>query len=242
MTKTFDSTTPYGKLAVLLLSPPGQGKTTLVLQWPDLGYINLDNNLDGPVRYLKSVGRFKPFKHAYPLEDSNGKPLEDCNVWSNLKLVTKELLADSAVGCIVIDSMTVMNRLCTNHVLYLKGHRDPDAVMEMKYWDIWKAAMFNYIMDIRNSGKHLFVLCHIKYVRGEFGDGIKKILPTISSNLADYFGCMFTDIWFSRLQVVSGKPQHTIESMGTAIIDLKSSILLPASETAENVLKKALMK
>jgi len=222
-------------LAVLLIGPPGSGKTTYALQFPDVWVADCDNNLAGPVRYLKSVGKFKPFKADSIQFDDDGKPITPAQSWERLVTKTQEALKSPDIKTIIIDSLTHVDRI----LLVWCMEKLRKATPEFDVWNMFKLRLYDYLVKIRSGGKSVIVICHEKIEYDKNGS-IDKFVPAVSTNLKDYFGYLFTDVWRSELHLVGGKYEHNIRVTPTALHDLKNSLLLTNTINSEELLWKTI--
>lgn len=220
-------------LAVLLIGPPGSGKTTYALQFPNVWVADCDSNLSGPTRYLKSVGKLTPFMTDSIQFDDDGKPITPSQSWERLVIKTQEALKNPDVKTIVIDSLTHVDRILLVWCMDKLRKTTP----EFDVWNMFKLRLYDYLVKIRSGGKSVIVICHEKIEYDKNGS-IDKLVPAVSTNLKDYFGYLFTDVWRSELHLVGGKYEHTIQVTPTALCDLKNSLLLTNKIDSKELLCK----
>jgi hypothetical protein len=90
-------------------------------------------------------------------------------------------------------------------------------------------------MAVRASGKNLLIACHEKIEYDKQGN-VKKYTPVLTTNLSQYFGYMFTDIWRCLLVPTgAGKYKGQIKTLPNSTSDLKNSLQLPAELEASYV-------
>ena len=230
--KTSTPTSPKEKepLSILLLGPPGSGKTTLAMQFPDVHFIDCDRNLDGPERYVRTI---KPsltytYDSIMVTDDNQEVKVEDRYDRLRAKLVEARTLPCQTV---VIDTMTMVNEYIIRKVLKQQGQSAmrPMDYQPMKsfYWEL-------LVSGIRSMGKTTIVTCHeiimtepdSKQIMKENIVGYK---PSVTGGIADYFGGFFTDIWRCETSPTPRGTSYIIRTNKTTKSpDLKSSMGLPA--------------
>jgi hypothetical protein len=216
---------PKQPLALLLIGPPGSGKSSLALQFPAPYIADIDLNLDGPIRHLRKV---KPdFSYWYdtiPLDEA-GKPVPVYDQWNRLQIQLAKAVKEPAVKTIVIDGLTHLNNILMAHVTKQAGKSD----MDISLWIPFRKNLMEFIMWLRGSGKDLVMICHEELVykadaKNIMQQTLVKRSPAVSSRLTDYFGGFFTDMW--RCDSSPG-PNNTmkyfVQITRTAVDDLKNS-------------------
>jgi GTPase SAR1 family protein len=211
--------------SILLMGPPGGGKTTFALQWPNLWVANCDQNLAGPMRYLANENKYPAFSYDDIAQDGGGTPVPMHLQWNRLESVTKDALADPSISTLFIDSLTHVDRILYAHCCKAQGVKD----LEFQQWNMFKNSLYRYIMEARTSGKTILLACHENIEYDKKG-AVEKYVPTVSTNLKNYFGYMFTDIWRCTLETVGGgKITARITTHPNNVSDLKNSLLLGKS-------------
>ena len=209
-------------MSILLTGPPGGGKTTFALQWPGLWVADCDGNLDGPVRWLQKKSLFTPFKFDAIAKNDKGTPLLTNEQWPLLKQRTVLACADDTIQTIFIDSLTHIDRILQDWILVSQKTND----MSFPQWNAFRSELYKYLAAIKSSGKTVIVACHEKI---EYGSDFKleKYVPAVSTNLKDYFGYLFTDVWRCEIRPAgAGSVEAHIRVLPTQYSDLKNSILL----------------
>jgi len=225
--------------AILLMGPPGGGKTTFALQWPGLWFADCDMNLAGPMRYLQSTGKEATFKYDTIPYDDEGKPLDLHQWWNRLVAKTNEAIKDPTIETICIDSLTQIDNMLVEHTMRTQGTK----VMEIQHWRPFRKDLHEFIMRARSCGKTLLVCCHEEIVFDKKG-AVEKYRPSVSTKISDYFGYYFTDIWrCTIIDAGAGKLRAVVTTHPTAVSDLKNSLLLGQEiEASYSVVKQAIEK
>lgn len=221
------------------MGPPGGGKTTFALQWPNLWVADCDQNLAGPLRFLKAQGRLPTFSYdSIALDDSN-KPLNFVEQWERVEARTTAALTDPNIQTLFIDSLTHVDRILYQYCCAKQGVKE----LEFQQWNLFKNTIYRYIMRIRSSGKTLIIACHEKIETDKKGN-VEKYTPVISTNIKDYFSYLFTDVWRCTLSDAGGgKLKATVTTHPTAVSDLKNSLLLGREvEATYSAVKQAIDK
>lgn len=227
---------PKDPMSILLLGPPGSFKTTLALQFPKVGVMDCDSNLDGPERWVRKTNPTLSYGFVNINRDDKGNELNPWDKFDNLQMQLKLAKANPEIQTIVIDTMTMVNEFIVQKVLKEQGQsmmRPMDyQPMKSHYWRL-------LVGGIRGAGKTTIVTCHEviltqpgKTVMTEEIVGYK---PSVSGGIADYFGGFFTDIWRCEARPLPGDKQQAIirTNKSPKCPDLKSSIGLPPEMEAK---------
>lgn len=220
--KTSDPSLLLQGLTLLLIGPPGSGKTPLALQFPSVGVIDCDANLAGPMRYLISKNLYKPFKWQRADRTDDDKPIELPFIWSNVRRVAKQLVKDPEVQTIVLDSLTYCDTALYQHCCRTQGVVDLTGFM----WAPYKRELHSFLAECKASGKTTIVTCHEKIEYDKKGN-VEKYLPSISTGVSAYFSYYFSDIWRCTLEDPgAGKPMvMKVRTASTQLFDAKNSLL-----------------
>ena len=238
-------------LAILLMGPPGGGKTTFMLQFPGLYVLNCDRNLAGPVRYLKSINKYTPFKY-----DTISQYEEDCTDvfgthkvgdmvdikfgWARLRALAQAAIKDPIIQTIGLDTLTWCDNALYAHSCRVQGLKE----LEGFNWAPYKRELHAFLAECKAAGKILIVNCHEKIEYDKKGN-VEAYVPSISTGISAYFGYYFSDIWRCTLVDQGGTRglKAIVTTHPTAVSQLKNSILCGATleanyEAVEKYLKK----
>lgn len=228
---TPDNPKPKEPLSFLILGPPGSGKTTFSMTFPDVHFIDCDRNLDGPERYIRTINKGLSYTYDSIMVDDEGKEIDVENRYDRLKLKLREA---RSLPCktVVIDTMTMCNEYIIRKVLkdqQQKSMRLADyQPLKSLYWEM-------LVSGIRSMGKTTIVTCHEVMITEPNKQNMSKedivgYKPSVSGGIADYFGGFFSDIYRCEIESLPGNKSRFIlrTNKTSKSPDLKSSIGLPS--------------
>lgn len=205
---------------------PGTGKTTMALQFPKPGLIDIDNNLAGAIQgeALKGID----FVWDTPYEDADGSPIDPTKnpveFEKRFRALFDEFYSDPNIETVILDSATAITTMFCNRIVKEKRAEK----MEIQHWPLF----IKYWIDMINiaksvKGKRTILIAHEELVKDDLDGGMKRMLLLPSKARAIIPG-MFPDVleFFIDAKSVGGKPvsKHLIRCKGdNRVSGLKAS-------------------
>lgn len=211
-------------LSVLLIGPPGGGKTGIAMSFPDPYFIEVDRNLDSAVR----VSGTKRFWYDEP---TTMVPEEQ--VWSKTVELAKNACKEPQIKTIIIDSFSQLAGYARAHILDKlkrmgavdnKG-KPLDNIRIQDYLTLldW---FRQFVFALRSSNKHIVFTSHQQLIQIDDNTAPYWALA-IPGQSKDSFAGWFGDSWACVNEPVSGgKTKFFIRTRPTygTTKDLKTSM------------------
>lgn len=216
-------------MSILLIGPPGGGKSTLAMQFPNVLIMDCDENLDGPELINRKLTPSLSWSYESIRTDDSGKPLPVETCYDRLVTALSTAANYSQIKTIAVDGLTHVNEFIIRKVLSEQGNKQ---VMEPHYWTPFKSKTYNLLVaKLRGAGKTTICTCH-ESILTEIDDkkiGKETIIgyrPAYQGAIVDYFGGFFTDMWRCYSQGAPGNKQEFVLTVSrTAKSDfLKNSL------------------
>ena len=216
---TTDTKLPSPK-SYLFIGPPGGGKTTFALNFPGLWIGDCDNNLDGPLLHRRKLDpAFKCFYTDLNLNADGVRIENDADKWTRMLAAVNEAITEPSVETLFLDSLTHFNEWLLQWSMKKHGIKE----MQRQHWPLFRAQLINWIMRYRSCGKTTIVACH-EEIKTDSQGNVLRYTPAMSSNLRDYFGYLFTDIYrFDSAPASGGKTAFTVQVTKSPRSDCKNS-------------------
>lgn len=200
--KTFSSTSPIidEPSSILLRGLPGSHKTTLALQFPNVGILDCDGNLRGPVSWIRTVlKKDLEFRYVEVRKDDKGQVIMDPEkLWGSYARGFNELVADPWVKTIVTDSLTGLDQILLLYTMQLQGIKVVEK-MERQHWLPFRKTIQELAFKMRQTGKTNIVCSHENSTTDKQG-AIIRYDVALSTKLRENFGWIFTDVWYMESQ------------------------------------------
>jgi len=226
--------TPRSGTSILIRGAPGCGKTVFSLQFPRVYHLDCDENLAAADAFCRASWGLKmtdlSYKYARVRFDDKDAAITDLKeLWPNYVRHFNEAVAQpyTTVSTIVTDSLTGLDQILLRRVLSEQGREA--EVMRIQDWIPFRNKLNELALRMKQTGKINIVCCHEEVVKDNAGNLIKYDI-TLSSRLSDYFGWVFSDVWYLEgPRVLGGKfqpPQLYCQPMQYRS-DLKNSFGMP---------------
>ena len=220
-----------GSLAILVVGEPKSGHTSLGMDFPGLGVIDIDHNLASAVRRF---GAQRPkFKYTQPALLDNGSPRPIGERWVQTVNETKAMMIDPDIKTILVDGLGGLSTYLIDHILKSaveSGTASPKtkapafdtndvskrvAQMEIQHYGDFARLLRMYVMMVRASGKYFVMTSHQSGDTDEVTKAIHYVLA-IPGQLKDTLGGLFTDVWATSVTPYSlGQHRYEIRTKPT---------------------------
>lgn len=175
---------------LLLLGPPGGGKTSLMLRFPKLGVVNIDRALQAPDQWLRRIVPNLEYKYELPeyYDDNRVRAPED--VWPQVLICLNNMIADKEVQWIAVDGLTA----CNFHLINWICKKHGKEAMEQSLWIPYRAELLKLLNRAKLSGKNFIMTAHEETDTDRQGIVIRR-KPFLDSKLKDAISGWFADVW-----------------------------------------------
>jgi hypothetical protein len=217
-------------LRLLLQGESGSGKTTKALQFPGVWVIDCDQNLGGPLRYLRENNL--PLPIGYDKVDllDDGTVVPENERWARIATLLSKI--GTRVGpelkTLVFDSMSKLSDYNKAHVL--RTNPTKTGGMEQTSWGFYYYNWVRLVGVVATAKVHCVFTAHDKVDKDEL-DGSTRIFLNVQGQFQAVAGSLFTDVWHAEVKNVGGlSPDYkwtvrTIQDYRHA--GLKNSLGLP---------------
>lgn len=240
------SSTDYkvaGTLGLLLVGPPGTGKTGIAAAFPDPYFLEVDRNLDSAVRVMGT----KRFWYDEPTT-----MVPEDQVWKKSLELLKAAIKDPDIKTIIVDSFSQLAGfaradLLSNLVRMGAVDNKGKPLTNLRITDYGTLLDWyrQFVFALRSSNKHIVVTSHQQLVQVDDSSAPYWALA-IPGQAKDSFGGWFPDTWAVQVeQVAGGKQKYVIRTRpayGTTK-DIKTSMrLMPETIDITNLTPDAIWK
>lgn len=239
--KTSTSRTLDTKPAVLICGPPGTGKTVLTLCFPRPYVIEIDNNLDGPMKFLADRKLLPLVKYDMAHLDDEDKLLPPDKVWMTLGRRLNAAMRDPTIDTIVIDSLTALVDLMMDEVrrvtimsgdqnapkladatkadLFTESpqERPVGGTYRIQDWGTFLTFCRKFFTKLRLTNKLVVVTAHIDLDKLE-GSTVYQHFIKVPSSYKNEIAGQFTDCWYTEIETrnkPTGQNSATQEAVWT---------------------------
>jgi len=247
--------TPRLPQSLLFIGAPGSGKTTFALQLPKVGVIDCDDNLGGPVRYLRAQNKAPTFKYDTPLRDANDKPISRELQFTQVCKILDEMIADPEVETIVIDSLSSLIEILFTHTLHIQKKpispdiKAADKKFEYEDWAAFGNILRKLIFGLKSCGKRFIITAHVKVDQDELTKVLYRFINCPGA-VKDYISGWFEEAWEFYIFTQGTPPNdkairkiRTVPDARSVNLGLKTSAGLPSTLDADaNLILTALSK
>jgi hypothetical protein len=224
----------------LLQGPPGSGKTTIATQFPKPYIADLDMNLAGPLRHLKTTNKTLPIGYDVIDRDETGKEIDPSLRYVRLAKCLQDAVVNPDIETIVVDSATKLSDYIQAEVLRQQNKKQ----MTIQDWGFYLALWKQFISQMSVQRKHFVLIAHERVEKDELDQSLKYFVM-IPGQMGNIIGSLFTDVWRAEVEEKPGFPptyKFNVRTMPSYRFNLKNSLGLPPLfefkwETIEEKLK-----
>lgn len=192
------------KSAILLIGPPGVGKTVLTTQLPKPYILQCDNNLKGPADFLKRNGLNSDVQFDIP-HVKDDKLVARKDRYKRFAELGNAALANPDIETIVVDSLTTLVDYVIDEVRVQQQRKIADGVvvfkddpMQIQDWGAFAYLLKQLIIAFKSSGKRIVFTAHVDTREDEQTEGSKTLYKYIAvpGQLRETIAGYFDEVWF----------------------------------------------
>lgn len=198
------------EFGLLVIGESGGGKTSLMMEWPEIYVSDVDRNLrSGLDLYRRRHGKAKEdFWFDTPALDEAGKLLPEDRVWDNGRRQIGLAAQDPKVKAIGLDGLTRWMTYLQRYVVAQgSGMEKPltvggMTVMTKSHYIPFEALMTQFFVDLRAIGKPVIVTAHVRSGESDLTDAAMW-QPYLVGGLRNTLPGLFTDYWLADTEMVT---------------------------------------
>lgn len=204
--------------AILLLGYPGAGKTTLCTQLPAPWILHTDNNIQGPLRYLKS----NPALSQTLKFDVIPKGTKRQDKYAIVSQLTIAACNDPTIHTLGFE-LTSLVDIMLDEVRRQQGRAFADGVktfidapLQIQDWGAFAALLKNFVITVKSAGKIAVFNAHVE-TKEDVNDDSKsaRLLKYIScpGQLRETLAGYFDEVWMIEMEEAARGTPATVQTV-----------------------------